>query len=299
MANATAGFQNDNRAPIGATHESLWDTIVQIRKDEHHVASTAPKVEVGDTVHMWPTKEPRTIGARSSVQGADPSYDNTNTSRNNNHTQIFQVGYELTFSRKDADAAGTDPWAQERNEGMKDWKSFLEFALVRGTLVTANNSTPGQMKGLKAFASTLLTSQSGVSLSESQLNAYLGNAWDQGMEIDTILVGRTLKQRISEFTGGNTKNIDVEDFKTVKRVDVYEGDFGTVQIKKHRYVTGFGDVHNDLLGYDSRYIRVGSFTDPKFVPLARTGAADREMVYGEMTLQVDNEKAVMLAQRHL
>lgn len=299
MANATKGFQHDNRAQIGATHESLWDVLVQIRKDETYVTSNAPKVKVTDQVHMWPTKEPRTITDRASIQGADPTYDNTNTGRTSNYTQVFEVGYELTNSRMAADAAGKDPKAQERDEAMKDFKNFLEFAVIRGSLVSGNNSTASKMKGLKQFASTLATSQSGVSLSEKMYNDYMGNAWDNGMEIDTVIVGRVLKSRISGFTAGSTKNVDAEQFKLYGRVDVYEGDFGIQKIIKHRYVTISGDTNYDLLAYDSNYVRTGEYDAVRFEQLAKTGAAEREMVYGEYTLQVDNEKSIVLGSKHL
>lgn len=295
---ATVGFQNDNRSPIGATRESLWDVIVQIRKDETYIASTASTVTVKDQVHQWATKTARTRATNANVQGFDPTYDNTNTARSQNFTQIMDIAYQLTGTRRAVDAIG-DPWAQERDEAMKDLKSDLEFALLRGSLQSGNNSTGPRMQGLRHFASTLATSQSGISLSEAQLNTYLGIAWDNGMEIDTLLVGRVLKSRISGFTAGNTKNVNAADYTLIPRVDVYESDFGVVKINKHRFATQSGDTNFDLIGYDSGYVRLGFLRTPEFVPLAKTGDADNEMIVAEATLQVDSELAVLYAQRHL
>lgn len=300
MSNASVGFQHDNKSPIGATVESLWKTISILRADETHIASTAPTVQVGDIIHSWPQKTPRTPSGRASVQGADPSYDNTNATRAGNVTQIIQIGIELTGSKKDApNAVGGDPMALERSEGMKDWKNELEYSLLRGSQATGNDSTAAKMKGLRHFASTLTTAQSGTSLSETTYNDYMANAYNVGIEIDTTLVGIALKRRISSWTSSNTKQIDVEEFKTVNKVDVYECDSSTQQIVKHRYVTVSGDNNFDLVAYDSNYVKLGVYRPVKIEPLAKTGDADREQIIGEYTLQVEQSKAVTYASAHL
>lgn len=301
MANMslTAGMQQENRAPIGATKESLWDVITTIDPLETYVSSNAPTVAVQDIQYSWSQQAPRTPASRSQVEGADPTYDNTVTSRDSNWTQIISVAHQLSGSRKQAATVGGDPMARERNLSMKAWKNALEFDLIRGTLVTGNDSTPRKMKGMKAFASTLLTTQSGKTLTEDMFNDYMGGAWDKGVEIDTVLVGRVLKRGISKFTAGNTKNVDASDDTIYGRVDVYDGDFGRQRIIKHRFVTQSGDANYDLLGYDSGYVHVGMYRMPKMEPLAKTGDADQEQVIGEVTLQVDNEKAIFLAKAHV
>lgn len=296
MANASKGFQHDNKAPIGATRESLWDTIVIINPRETYVATSSEQISVGDVVHSWPQKSTRSVTGRASVQGADPTYDNTDTTRASNVTQIIQIGYELTGSRAGApNAVGGDPMAAEKREAMSTWKNELEFSLVRGSLNTGNDSTASRAKGLKYFASTLATLESGKSLDESKYNAYMGNAWDQGIEIDTVLVGRVHKQRISGFTAGSTKNVDAEESTLYGRVDIYDGDWGRQRIMKHRYVWQSGDNQYDFLAYESSYVKVGVYRPVKNEPLAKTGDAERGQTIGEYTLQVGNEKAVVLS----
>jgi hypothetical protein len=300
MANATQGFQNDNRAQLGATRESLWDIITSIRKDETYVTSTSGSVKVGDQVHMWATQAIRTIGDRSQAQGADPTFDNVVTARSTNFTQIISVAYELTGTRIASNAVGGDPWARERNNAMSDWKDFAEYALVRGSLVSGNNSSSAKLKGMKGWASTNLTAQSGISFSEAIFNAYMGNAWSSGINPDTVLVGKSGKQRISGFTAGVTKTVPAEEYEIYGRVDVYDGDFGRQIINKHRFVTDTTvDTNFDFLSYESKYVQIGFLREPHFDEVAKTGDAEREQVIGELTLQVDSEKAVVLGQYHL
>lgn len=291
----TKGFQNDNRAPIGNTKESLWPIMTQIRVDETFVSSNAPVVKVTDQIHMWSTKSPRTIASRSLAQGGTPTPDNTDTARAQNWTQIIYADYQLTGSRMAADVAGKDVKAQERDEAMNDCKDFLEYDLVRGTMVCGNNSTPSKMKGLKAWASTLLTSTSGTTFTESVMNKYLGNGWGVGTKVTNFLVGQTLKDRINGFSGGANKNVDASTESLYGNIDVIKTTYGTVKINLHRYITADTDVKSDFLAYDPRYIHLGEYRPFTFEPLAKTADADEEMCIGEYTLQVDTEKAVVLA----
>jgi len=294
MANATVGFQSPQRAPIGGTKESILDLVVTIDPLETFVSSNAPTAKVTDIYATWTLKSPRAAASRSAIEGADPTFDNTYTTRGANNTQIITVGYELTGTRMAVDATGGDAWARERNEAMTAWKNALEYDLIRGTLQTTLSGVAGKMKGMKSFAATLATSQSGVSASEAMVNEALGAAWAQGVKIDTILVGRTLKSRISGFTAGNTKFVPAGDKTIWGSVDVLETDFGRVRVVLHRFITVAGDVNNDFLAYDSKYIKVGYLREPHYEKLAKTGDAEREMIIGEATLVVESEKAIVL-----
>lgn len=299
MANATKGFQNDNRANIGASKESLWNVMVQIRADETYVSSHAPISNASDMIHMWATKTPRPIGPRAAVQGADPSFDNTNTARSQNWTQLFEIGYELTGSNAAATYPGTDPLAQEKDEAINDAKDFLEYALVRGTMVCGNDSTASSMKGLKAWASTLKTVLSAITLTEAIANRYMANGWAQGTKLTTWLASSALKDRINTFSGGATRQVDANTESIYGNIDVIKTSYGTVTVNLHRFITADTDTNQDFLLYDSRYIHLAEYRAFKFKPLAETGDATRGMVVGEYTLQVDTEKAVALATNHV
>jgi len=293
------GFQHDNRAPIGATSESIWKVLVQIRKDETFVTSNASKVQVGDIIHSWATKTPRTIGDRASVQGADPVYDNTDTGRTSNLTQLIQVGYQLTSSRLASNAIGKDPMAQEKDEAMNDFKDFLEFAVVRGTMVSGNDSTAAKMKGLKAFASTLLSSQSGISFSEGMANDIMALGFLNGTKLNSWLVGTVLKNRINAFSGGATKYVAASEESIYGNIDIIKTSYGTVKINLHRFVTVSGDTNNDFVAYDMNFVKLGELDPVKFQDNAVTGTAKQGECFGEYTLQVDTELGVAVTTKLL
>lgn len=300
MANAVVGFQNANRAQIGATQESLWSVITTIRPDETYLLSTLGTVEAQDIIHFWPTYTPRSIGSRAAAEGVDPTPDNPDTSRSFNVTQIINVAYQLTGSRAKArGAVGGDPMAFAKDQAMQDWGQFAEFDYLRGSLNSGNNSVARRMRGIRHFASTYLTSQSGVSLSETTMNDYFLNAWQGGIEIDTVLVGSRLKRRISGFSANNTRWIEAKDNTLINKIEVYEAEHGLVKLKMHRYVTQQGDNNFDFIGLQTDLIKIANYREPVMQDLAKTGDAENGFVVGETSIQVGSEKAVNYAQAHL
>lgn len=279
--------------------ESLWDVMTNIDPVETHVSTNSGTVEVSQIRHEWPND---TLTAQTSqegvAEGADTTYAVTNPTRAANYTQIIEKGFEVTDTQKNSDQAGySDRFAGEQKKKMKEWKNQLEWSAVRGSLATGDGSTARQMQGLQNFASTLATAPSGVSLSETMFNDYLGDAWDQGSEPDTVLVGRVLKRRISGFTAGSTRNIEAKKAELVGRVDVYDSDFGRVKVVKHRYVQESGDTDNNLLAYQSDMVKIGFLDKPHFEERAKIGYSSRGAIVGEATVQVGHEKGVVSIER--
>jgi len=280
----------------GSSRESLWDQIKDLDPIELFVTSNAGSVSITNKVHSW-VIDP--ITATSSQAGivelTDTSYAATAPTLLTNTTQIIEKGIAVGMTDQNTKHAGfADRFAREQLKKMKEWKQQLEFSAVAGSLTSGTGTAARTMKGLAGFASTLTTTQgSGVSLTSDMLNSYLGNAWTAGGDHDTILVGRTLKERISSFTVGNTRNIDAKAAELVGRVDIYDGDHGRVEIVKHRYVNYIsGTVTNTLVSYIKDFVQIGFLDEPHYEDRARTGYYKAGAIVGEATIQVDNELAV-------
>lgn len=275
--------------------EDLLDAIMNIDPVETYLTSNLGTVTINNTFHEWLIDTLTAQSTQSGIaEGADTTYAVGNPSRSSNITQIIEKGFKVSKTQQNVDHAGfSDRFAYEQSKKMKEWKNQLEFSVLRGTVASGDGSTARTMKGIKGFASTLTTTQSGVSLSETQFNDYLGNAWDNGAEIDTILVGKVLKRRISGWTAGNTRNIDAKSAELVGRIDVYDSDFGRVKVVKHRYMTISGDTNYDLLGIQSEYIKIGYLDKPHFEERPASGYYVAGSIVGEATVQVGTEKAVL------
>lgn len=280
-----------------SVRESLWDQIKDLDALENYVTTNAGSVTATQKLHSWLTDP---ITATSSQVGtaefADTTFAATNPTLNYNVMQIIEKGIAVAMTDQNSKHAGySDRFAREQLKKMKEWKQQLEFSAVAGAMVTGDGTSARTMKGLTGFASTLVsTLSSGVSLTSDMLNAYLGNAWAVGAEHDTVLVGRTLKERISSFSAGNTRSIDAKEAEVVGRVDVYDSDHGRVEIVKHRYVDSSPNAVAlpVLITYIKDYVQTAFLDEPHYEDRARTGYYKAGAIVGEATLQVDNEKAV-------
>lgn len=282
--------------------ESVLDLVVNIDPVENYLLSNLGRSTANDEFHFVPRDTLRTPSLRASVEGADPTYDGNDPTRAMNMLQIIQVGFEVTDSEQAVDRYGSpeDRVAYETDKALQDWANAAEFALLRSTLITGNNSIARQMDGLKNSL-TIATSQSGVSLSETQLNDSLQAVWDEGANVDLILAPMTLKRRISGFSAGGTKFYNQDDKRLVTPIEIYESDASSKPIKlvAHRFVKQSGDVHNDIVGIEMDHFKVAYLREPKVESLAKTGDSEKRRVVGELTLEVRSAEAGFIRQRAL
>lgn len=283
--------------------ESVLDLITNISPTENYFLSNLQRTSGNDEFHLVPRDTLRTPAMRAGVEGADPTYDGNDPTTLLNMMHIIEVGFEVTDTEAAVARYGSpeDRIAYETDKALKDWGDFAEFALVRSTIITGNNSTARQMRGLKSSLS-LTTSQSGVSFSETILNDYLANVWAQGANVDTIAAPMVLKRRISGFNGdGATKFYNQDDKRLVLPIEVYESDASNKPIKlvAHRYVTVSGDTNNDIVGIEMDHFATAWLREPKVRSLAKTGDSEHRQVVGEFTLEARNQYAGFSGTAHL
>ena len=283
--------------------ESVLDLITNIDPTENYVVSNFQRSTANDEFHYTPRDTLRTPALRAGVEGADPTYDGNDPTRALNMLQIVEVGYDVTDSEAATDRYGSpeDRVAYETEKALKDWGNFAEFALVRSTIITGNNSTARQMDGLKACL-TIDTSQSGISMSELVLNDYLQLVWDEGADVDLVLAPMYHKRKISAFNGnGATKFYNQDDKRLVTPIEIYESDASGTPIKlvAHRYVQQSADTHYDIIGVEMDKFAIAYLREPKVRSLAKTGDAERRQVVGELTLECRSDLAGFIGRRHL
>jgi len=279
---ATAYSYDDN-----ARREDLLDLLTNLDFKEFQLVSGLGTSSAKDILHQWLTDTLKTVGHNAYVEGVDASYPTrTNPQRLTNHCQIVRVGLEVSDTERSLNqAAFNDRYAYETQKAMKEYKQDLEYAIVRGSLACGSGSAARQMKGIKNWLN-LVTSQSGTSLSETMLNDYLQNVWTQGTEVNALYCPMYLKRKISGFTSGSTKFVDLVDRRLVNAVDVYESDAAKmVKLFKHRYVTVSGDTNYDLLGINEDMFKIAYLRKPQVRELAKTGDSTKGEIVGEQTLE--------------
>jgi hypothetical protein len=252
-------------------------------------------------LHEWLTDTLGSVKVNAYQEGVDASFPTlTSPTRLFNYTQIFRQGYQVSGTERSVNqAAFNDRFSYEATKAMKMIKNDMEFAVLRGSLACGTGSAARYLMGIKNFLS-LVTSQSGVSLTEAILNDLFQVQWTNGSETNAVYGGMYIKRKISAFTAGSTKQTQNTDRRLVNAVDVYEGDAAKmVKLFAHRHMTISGDTNYDVMGLDEDKFRVAYLRKPATVELAKTGDSDKGEILCEATVECLHNHAGFLSKAML
>lgn len=286
----------------GALREDLLNVLTNLSPKQTQLVTGLGTAKADSIRHEWLIDTLGTVKANAYVEGVDASYSTaTNPTRLYNYTQIFREGYDVTDTERAVNtAAFNDRFAYEATKAMTEIKNDMEYAIMRGSLASGTGSAARYMRGIKMSVS-LVTSQSGVSLSEAILNDYFQNVWDNtSSEVNAVFGSMYIKRKISGFTAGTTKNLDANDKRLVNAVDVYQGDAATnVKLFAHRYVTVSGDTNYDVVAINEDMFKIAYLRKPFTRELAKTGDSTKGEVVTELTLENLHYNAGVWAKAHL
>lgn len=304
--------------PDVARRESLLDAVNMLDPTDTQLLSGIKQGTANNTLHEWIQETLETVDENKQPEGGEAPDDVSNDpSRPVNITQIFSRTAKISGSET-ADAlkrVGGNRMNRELTKKMKVLKGDIEFAIIRGSIASgvASNSAASarSLKGVKNWITTNVTNHSGTSLTETILNDLFQMVWDKGANVDAVYTPMKGKRRISAFTAGATKNVDIKDRRLTLAVDVYESDAAKmVKLFAHRYVTtgiGLGDTSLsgvnksdyvttatpgfDVLGLQEDTWATAWYRKPFTKALAETGDFQKKQLITEMTLEAHQQAA--------
>jgi len=291
--------------PDVARRESLLDVMNMLDPTDTQLLSGLKQSSAANTLHEWTIDTLESVGDNAQPEGADAPADASNDpTRPQNVTQIFAKTAKVTGSET-ADAlnrVGGNRMSRELMKKMKALKNDIEYALVRGSIASGVASTSAasarRLKGVKNWISTNSTNVSGTSLTETITNDVFQLVWNQGAQVDAIYTPMKGKRRISSFTAGATKQVEITDRRLILAVDVYQSDAAKmVKLFPHRHVTVSGDYGTtstpgfDLLALTEDTWATAWYRKPFTKALAETGDFTAKEIITELTLEARQEKA--------
>jgi len=291
--------------PDVARRESLLDVMNMLDPTDTQFLSGIKQSQAANTLHEWTIDTLEAVGDNALGEGADAPADVANDpTRPQNVTQIFAKTAKITGS-ENADALNRvsgNRMSRELMKKMKSLKNDVEYALVRGSIASGVASTSAasarRLKGIKNWITTNTSNYSGVSLTETITNDILESVWNQGAQVDAIYTPMKGKRRISAFTAGATKQVDINDRRLVLAVDVYQADAAKmVKLFPHRHVTVSGDYGTtatpgfDVLALTEDTWATAWYRKPFTKQLASNGDYEAKELITELTLESRQEKA--------
>lgn len=291
--------------PDVARRESLLDVMNMLEPTDTQLLSGLQSSSAANTLHEWTIDTLEAVGDNAQAEGADAPADAANDpSRPQNVTQIFAKTAKVTGSENagNLNRVGGQRMARELMKKMKAMKNDIEYALVRGSIASGVASTAAanarRLKGVKNWITTNTSNYSGATLTEDVLNNLFQQVWDQGGQVNAVYAPMKGKRRISGFTSGATKQVNIEDRRLILAVDVYQSDAAKmVKLFPHRHVTVSGDYGTtatpgfDVLAVQEDTWAVAYYRKPFTKDLAITGDFEAKELITELTLEARQEKA--------
>ena len=293
--------------------EDLADIIYSISPTETPFMSGIAKEKATNTTHQWQTDALAAVAANAAVEGADISYGTMSaTTKEENHTQISTKGVQVSGTNEAVTSAGrANELAYQVAKAAKELKRDMETALLSNVAKASGNATTARkLGGCQTWIETNVDAGSGGSgagngairtdgtqraFTEDQLKGVLRSCFNEGGNPNMIMVGAFNKQKLSGFTGGSTRFDSAEDRRLITSIDVYESDFGTLQVAPNRFIRGANSTAakqgQDALVLEMDMWAVAFLRDFALQTPAQTKDADQRFLVAEYTLVARNEKA--------
>lgn len=283
------------------------DSVLSILKDvspnvdNYFVTNLKVSAPATNTLHEHPVyNTARPTSVTMVIEGADATIQDLNTtSRANNRIGIVDEVVQVTSTDMGISTlTGEDQMSFQKREGLTRLKAKMEWLTVNGVLAAGSSGVAAQMAGIERCISTLITARaSGTSFTETELNDMVQDSWDNvgaAYVGDMLLCPVVIKRRVSTFTSNLTRNIDASAKKLDKEIRVYDSEVGqTVAIIPHKDVrTTAGSLAVMLLReelYSHSFLAKEG--EPKWVPLARTGHAEKGMYQAQFTVNSFAQRA--------
>ena len=293
---------------VNGQREDLSDIIYNISPTDTPFMSTIGKSKATAVNHEWQIDALAAPAADNyHLEGDEISFDaQATTSRIGNKTQISRKAVIVSGTMESVDLAGrNNELAYLISKASKELKRDMETTLTANQApVDSGAGAARRMASLESWIKTNSDKGGGSgadprtsgtnartdgtqrAFTESQLKSMIRKVWTEGGDPSMVMVGAFNKQKLSGFTGGATRMDDAENKRLVSAIDVYESDFGALQVVANRFSRSRSAYVLSPDMWSAAYLR-----DFQMVDLAKTGDADKKALLVEYTLCSKNEKA--------
>ena len=292
--------------------EDLSDIIYNISPTDTPFMSGVGKTKATNTKYEWQTDSLGAVAANAKAEGASITYPTlTSTSRKHNNTQISTKAVQVSGTDDAMNLAGRNTeLAYQVAKAAKELKRDMENALLSNTASAAGSSgSPTRtLGGVQTWISTNVSAGAGGSgagsgaartdgtqrvFTETLLKTVLRDCFDNGGNPNQIQLNAFNKQKLSMFTGGATRFDKAEDKRLITSIDVYESDFGTLQVQPNRFIRKSNATAakrgQDVLCLEMDFWAVAFLRDFKLQTPGQTADADQRFLVTEYTLEAKNE----------
>ncbi len=307
-------FPNNTQSTFSqkGQREDLSDVIYNVDPTDTPFLSSIAKTNATHTLHEWQTDA---LGSASSgnavIEGVDATTDaHAVTARLTNDCQILDKVPRVTGTAEANVKAGRGSEmeyqiAKRAKELKRDIETtlFLNVAKTDGdvsnarklggiqTWLSSNDVNAGDATGSTGLGANARTDGTARAFTEALMKTALKSIWDAGGDPDCIMVDAFNKQAMSTFTGNATRFKGAEDKSLYAAIDIYDSDFGELQIIPNRFQTTSNSSDGAAFILQKDMLAVAYLRPFRLFDLAKTGDTERKQLITELTLESRNEAA--------
>lgn len=314
MATAAPSNTYTTISAIG-NREDLSNIIYNVDPIDCPVVASIERASATAVLHEWQT-DAYAAATRSNarVEGADAiTLAATATVRESNTCQIMDKVARVSGTQRAVNSAGrADELEYQVLKRTMELRRDMEGSVLGhvaeatgdtttarafgqlGTWLTSNLDQASDAVTSAGRGNGARTDGTPRALTESMLKNVLRSCWNNGGDPEAIVVGSFNKQVISGFAGNATRMKTAEDKKLVAAIDLYDSDFGELQVIPDRFcrpILGGSDTTGDLWVIQKDMLALATLRPVGIEPLAKTGDSDQRQILTEMTLEVRNQKS--------
>lgn len=290
-------------ANVGAK-EDVSQIISTLTPTKTPFLSSLKSEKVTNTSPKWLEDSLRSVQVNAAAEGADAT-DATLTPvvERTNATQILEKTIKISDTLEAIDNHGrAKESAYQMAKAGAEVKRDLEHALV-GTKQTAVTGATRQMAGVQAQIDTTMKVKTGgasTALSEANLLTALQNCWNEGADVNTIMVTGADAITIADFAKAAGRYRTFEsgskgENRISNVVDIYVAPWGgPCEVISNRFLAA-----GDTLVYDPANFALLVLRNWTRETLAKTGDAVKMQLKGEFSLKHVNTKASGIIRREV
>lgn len=289
---------------VSAREDVVLNAIEILTARETQIMNMLAKAVAIATVHSYLTDTLQTAASGAVTEEGDYTFDALTTpTRLTNLVAIEAKPFRVSRTQQSiAHYHGKNELARQTEKGLMNWANAAEFDVVRSTLVSGASGTAPKMSGLIqaiSVAANTTAHTSAVVWNSTILDSLMKNCWDNsnGDVASELFMGSYLRNVTDSFVQKTNMVVNASGATTIVRtVTSYETGFGTLMIRKHRYIQQSTDATGRVLGINPTKLAIAYLEKPYIdTNLARSGDYDPRAVVGKLTVETHNRQSCFFA----
>lgn len=277
--------------------EDLFDAITNISPFDTLLLRDLPKDKAKNTFVEWTTDSLITFQDNAQIEGFEASFTaRPQRERLGNRTQVFGTPWKTTGSIEAADQAGIvgTEYTYQMQNAMREHGTDIEYALTKGSSASGDTATARKLHGARSWIISVSAIGSSVAaFEESVFNDLSEQIYTNGGRPEVFYASPKLKRVVAAYSTPNQRMLPrAEEGFLAAYVDVYQGEFGPVQIQMDRWLSYDHQTDYEVgLFIDRKYWRISVYRRTFSKELPANGDYRAGLLITELTLKALAEAA--------